>query len=232
MWRIYLAGSIAAFQFGTLQLFQVLFARPMRNCLPLTRATRVRASLRGIARCGQRPRGEGQRNGLVGSAMNRRCEVLVVGGGPGGSTCAGRLARAGVDVLVIDRKTFPRDKICAGWVTPQVFEVLGVDPAEFGRDHVCQPITGFRTGLIGRDEIATDYGRVVSYGIRRCEFDHFLLEQAGVECILGEAVTDLRRDGDGWIVNDCIHSSVIVGAGGHFCPVCARAWAAARETKS
>jgi cyclopropane-fatty-acyl-phospholipid synthase len=38
MWRMYLAGSIAAFQFGSLQLFQVLFARPTRNRLPLTRA--------------------------------------------------------------------------------------------------------------------------------------------------------------------------------------------------
>jgi flavin-dependent dehydrogenase len=151
--------------------------------------------------------------------MNPQCEVLVVGGGPGGSSCAGRLAQAGVDVLVIDRKTFPRDKICAGWVTPQVFEVLGLDPDEYGRDHVCQPITGFRTGLIGRDEIGTDYGRVVSYGIRRCEFDHFLLQRAGVPCILGEAVHDLRRDGSGWIVNDRIRASAIVGAGGHFCPV-------------
>jgi menaquinone-9 beta-reductase len=151
--------------------------------------------------------------------MNRSCEVLVVGGGPGGSTCAARLAKAGMDVLVIDKKTFPRDKICAGWVTPQVFEVLDVEPADYGRDHVCQPITGFRTGVIGRDEIGTDYGRVVSYGIRRCEFDHFLLERAGVETLLGEAVHDLRRDGDGWIVNDRIRASVLVGAGGHFCPV-------------
>jgi menaquinone-9 beta-reductase len=151
--------------------------------------------------------------------MNSQCEVLVVGGGPGGSSCAGRLAQAGVDVLVIDRKTFPRDKICAGWVTPQVFEILGVDPEEYSRDHVCQPITGFRTGLIGREEIGTDYGRVVSYGIRRCEFDHFLLQRAGVPCVLGEAVHDLRREGSGWIVNDRIRASVIVGAGGHFCPV-------------
>jgi cyclopropane-fatty-acyl-phospholipid synthase len=38
MWRMYLAGSIAAFESGSLQLFQVVFARPMRNALPLTRA--------------------------------------------------------------------------------------------------------------------------------------------------------------------------------------------------
>ena len=38
MWRMYLAGSIAAFEWGSLQLFQVLFARPDLNRLPLTRA--------------------------------------------------------------------------------------------------------------------------------------------------------------------------------------------------
>jgi cyclopropane-fatty-acyl-phospholipid synthase len=38
MWRMYLAGSVAAFEWGSLQLFQVLFARPRRNTLPLTRA--------------------------------------------------------------------------------------------------------------------------------------------------------------------------------------------------
>jgi cyclopropane-fatty-acyl-phospholipid synthase len=38
MWRMYLAGSVAAFESGSLQLFQVLFARPLRNSLPLTRA--------------------------------------------------------------------------------------------------------------------------------------------------------------------------------------------------
>ena len=151
--------------------------------------------------------------------MSEECEVLVVGGGPGGSSCAGRLAQAGLDVLVIDRKTFPRDKTCAGWVTPQVMKVLDVDPQEYGRDRVCQPITGFRTGLIGRDEIGTDYGRVVSYGIRRCEFDHFLLTRAGVRCILGEPVREIARDGKGWIVNNRIRAAAIVGAGGHFCPV-------------
>jgi cyclopropane-fatty-acyl-phospholipid synthase len=38
MWRMYLAGSVAAFDSGTLQLFQVAFARPRLNELPLTRA--------------------------------------------------------------------------------------------------------------------------------------------------------------------------------------------------
>src|SRR5262249_57697064 len=112
----------------------------------------------------------------------QNCEVLIVGGGPAGSSCAAQLMHAGRDVLVVDRKTFPRDKTCAGWVTPQVWEVLGADPNDYARSHVCQPITGFRTGMIGGEEVATEYGRVVSYGIRRCEFDHFLLEPSRPPC--------------------------------------------------
>ena len=38
MWRLYLAGSIATFRTGRLQLFQVVFARPTLNALPWTRA--------------------------------------------------------------------------------------------------------------------------------------------------------------------------------------------------
>ena len=53
-----------------------------------------------------------------------RCDVLVVGGGPAGSSCAWRLRRAGLDVVVLDRKAFPRDKVCAGWITPQVARAL------------------------------------------------------------------------------------------------------------
>ncbi|MGH8310611.1 MAG: FAD-dependent oxidoreductase, partial [Steroidobacteraceae bacterium] len=61
----------------------------------------------------------------------RQCDVLVVGGGPAGSTCAWALSRAGLEVLVIDRARFPRDKVCAGWVTLPVFEALELDPGEY-----------------------------------------------------------------------------------------------------
>ncbi len=53
--------------------------------------------------------------------MSRRtCDVLIVGGGPAGATCARQLTRAGLDVLVMDKQHFPRDKVCAGWITPAV----------------------------------------------------------------------------------------------------------------
>jgi geranylgeranyl reductase family protein len=147
------------------------------------------------------------------------CDVLVVGGGPGGSTCARALTRAGLDVLVIDKQTFPRDKTCAGWVTPAVLESLEFDTTDYAQNRVLQPITGFRTGVLGAEETETHYARPVSYGIRRCEFDDYLLRRSGARLRLGETVKSMERENGGWLVNGAIRTPLIVGAGGNFCPV-------------
>jgi len=147
-----------------------------------------------------------------------RCDVLVVGGGPAGSTCAWRLRRAGLNVRVLDRARFPRDKLCAGWVTPQVLESLQLDVEDYRRGRVFQPILGFRTSLIDGPEVRTSYASAVSYGIRRWEFDAYLLERSGAALRQGDAAR-LRRDGGDWVVDEAIRTPLLVGAGGHFCPV-------------
>jgi len=147
------------------------------------------------------------------------CEVLVVGGGPGGSTCASALARAGVDVVVMDKRTFPRDKVCAGWITPAVLASLQLDVEDYRRGRVFQPITGFRTGLLGGVVVDTGYPQPVSYGIRRFEFDEYLLRRSGARLALGDPLRTLERDGRDWVVNRRIRARMLVGAGGHFCPV-------------
>lgn len=53
-----------------------------------------------------------------------RCEVLVVGAGPAGSACAQWLARAGMDVLLVDQQDFPRDKICGDGLIPDSHAAL------------------------------------------------------------------------------------------------------------
>jgi flavin-dependent dehydrogenase len=147
------------------------------------------------------------------------CEVLVVGGGPAGSTCAGKLRRAGLDVLLLDKATFPRDKPCAGWITPAVLTTLAIDREEYCRGRVLQEISSFRTGLIGGVEVVTRYGATVSYGIRRCEFDQYLLQRSAVRRELGTPVSGLARHDGWWLVNGRIRARLVVGAGGHFCPV-------------
>jgi flavin-dependent dehydrogenase len=146
---------------------------------------------------------------------------VIVGGGPAGSTCAWRLGQAGLRVLVLDRAAFPRQKICAGWVTPQVLEELSLDVSAYADGRVLQPIFGFRTSRIGGPEVVTRYPSPVSYGIRRYEFDAYLLARAGAAVEVG-ALTDLRRDGEEWVVNGEIRTPLLVGAGGHFCPVARR----------
>jgi geranylgeranyl reductase family protein len=149
-----------------------------------------------------------------------RCDALVVGGGPAGSTCARVLARAGWDVAIVDTARFPRDKVCAGWLTPDVFGLLELDPEEYRATGLTlQAITAFRTGVVGARLVDTQYPRVVSYAIRRYEFDAFLLRRAGVRVLEGTPLKTLRRDRDTWVANDAIEARIVVGAGGHFCPV-------------
>lgn len=152
------------------------------------------------------------------------CDVLIVGGGPAGSSCAWGLRDSGLDVAILDRQRFPRDKICGGWITPQVLSELAIDPAEYSPRRVLQPITGFRTGYIGGPAIDTDYNATVSYGIRRREFDDYLLRRSGARPLEGITLASLQRqnlngEDSAWIVNGNIRARLVVGAGGHFCPV-------------
>lgn len=149
-----------------------------------------------------------------------RCDVVVVGGGPAGSSCAWALRRAGADVLIVDRATFPRDKICAGWITPSVISTLQLDLDEYrGRGLTLQPIRGFRTGTVSGPAVETSYPEVVSYAIRRCEFDDYLLKRSAARLMMNTPIKTIDRRDDGWVLNGEIEARVLIGAGGHFCPV-------------
>jgi len=57
-------------------------------------------------------------------ASNRDCQVAVVGAGPAGSAAAYFLAQRGLDVLLIDRSHFPRDKTCGDGLSPRALKVM------------------------------------------------------------------------------------------------------------
>lgn len=148
-----------------------------------------------------------------------QCDVLIVGGGPAGSSCAWKLRDSGLKVAILDRQHFPRDKVCGGWITPAVLDELAIDPAEYACGRVLQPITGFRTSCIGGPSLETQYGRPVSYGIRRYEFDDYLLKRSGAALYEGVTLKQMDRSEDSWVINGQIRTRMLIGAGGTFCPV-------------
>jgi geranylgeranyl reductase family protein len=149
-------------------------------------------------------------------------DAIVVGGGPGGSTTAWRLAQAGVRTLVLDAAVFPRVKICAGWVTPAALADVEIDPETYPR--TIQPFTACRLAFAGACH-ETRWQRPASYGILRREFDHYLLERAaaaGADVRCGVRVGAVTVTGRGARVVTArgeFEAPVVVGAGGHHCPV-------------
>ena len=104
-------------------------------------------------------------------------DVLVVGAGPAGSIAALVLARAGVNVTVVDRATFPRDKLCGDSVNPgamALLERLGLAAAVRER---ALPVRGMLLTGPGGAAVDARYPRgVAGCSIRRRDLDALLLE--------------------------------------------------------
>lgn len=139
-------------------------------------------------------------------------DVVIVGGGPAGSTCAWALQRSDVECLVLDKAQFPRNKLCAGWITPEVVEDLEIDVTiyphsflTFEQLYFHFPVIGFKTN--GKQ-----------HSIRRYEFDAWLLERSGAE-VRHHEVRNISREGQCYVIDDKFRCTSLVGAAGTRCPV-------------
>ena len=76
--------------------------------------------------------------------MSLTPQVLVVGGGPGGASAAFWLARRGVDVLLVEKKHYPREKACGDGLTPRAVRQLIDMGFDFDRPDVHR-VVGLRS---------------------------------------------------------------------------------------
>ena len=67
---------------------------------------------------------QSQSGGAVTTPATETADVIVVGAGPGGSSVAAYLAMAGLDVLLLEKTHFPREKVCGDGLTPRAVREL------------------------------------------------------------------------------------------------------------
>jgi menaquinone-9 beta-reductase len=139
-------------------------------------------------------------------ARSLDAEVIVVGGGPAGASTAHALAREGVDVLVLDRAKFPRDKTCAEYLSPQASRILSdmnvLDEIERSSPgHLAGMKVRAPNGQFAHGEFASTHGfrgfRDYGLAVRRTILDAIVLEgarSAGARVEEQVRVTDVARD--------------------------------------
>ena len=106
-------------------------------------------------------------------------DVLIVGAGPAGAVAATVLARAGARVLLVDRATFPREKMCGDTINPGTLALLRRLRLADAIDCRGRPVAGML--VTGEGGVAVE-GRypdgLTGRALRRSELDSMLLEQA------------------------------------------------------
>jgi geranylgeranyl reductase family protein len=131
-------------------------------------------------------------------------DVAIVGGGPAGSSCAAFCAQAGLNVLLLEREKFPREKVCGDCLNPSCWPVLrrlalenGVRALPHGQLR--------RVEFIGtkRQSISIELPEGAEIAVKRRLFDDLLLSRAralGAVVIEAATVTELQRSEDWQIV--------------------------------
>src|SRR3954452_10572039 len=140
-------------------------------------------------------------------------DVLVIGGGPGGSTAATLLARKGFSVTLLERERFPRFQIGESLLpyNNDLFARLGVTDqlaaGEFHPKYGAEFLTGdgeIRVRFHFDSNLEERYHR--SFQVERAEFDHLLLRNAathGVEVREGTGVASIDLDDPNHAVVKC-----------------------------
>ncbi|MEE2829700.1 MAG: FAD-dependent monooxygenase, partial [Myxococcota bacterium] len=152
--------------------------------------------------------------------------VVVVGGGPAGLAAAVALGHEGIPVLVIERATWPRDKVCGEGLMPVGVEALrGLDV--FRRIHPDQlrPFLGIRWICEDGTCAEAQFDSGAGYGIRRTALSQALFETAsalpGVELWPNTRLTDMEVRGEQVLLQlhrngrkETIESRLVIGADG------------------
>ncbi len=153
-------------------------------------------------------------------------DIAIIGAGPAGSTCALALKGSGLRVALVDKASFPRDKVCGDAIPARCEKVLrAIDPVlgdQLLAFHEKTAIKGCR--VVAPNRAYFDYSfHTHGYCSKRISFDNFLLglalETGQVDYLeefqVGEVV---REREEGWLIigkdGRCLKSKAVVGCDG------------------
>ncbi|MBK6445518.1 MAG: geranylgeranyl reductase family protein [Bacteroidetes bacterium] len=130
-------------------------------------------------------------------------DLIIIGSGPAGSSCALSLKNSGLKIALMDKSDFPRDKVCGDAIGGRVKRVLDqIDPAllseweAFPRKNISK---GWKLVAPNGKEVSVYFSNS-GYVATRMDFDHFLFQKAsksgGIETILNDRVSSIRNQGD------------------------------------
>lgn len=101
-------------------------------------------------------------------------KVVIIGAGPAGSTCGLLLRQRNIDCVLVDRATFPRDKICGGGLTPRCYNLISRLFPQFRYEY----------NSVRRLKLKMEQEQVLDFQmeqelriVKRCQFDFQLLEE-------------------------------------------------------
>ena len=156
-----------------------------------------------------------------------KCDVLVVGAGPAGSTAAKYLSEKGVNVILLDKKKFPRNKSCGGGIPLRVLDKFNYIRKDWVESY-SYSIMSYSSSL----KYSVDFKKnepVLAMIIRK-KFDYELVKLAiekGSTFIEGKTVIDLKLYDDKVTIflddDSSIESKILIGADGVFSTVAKKA---------
>ena len=148
-----------------------------------------------------------------------RDKLIIIGGGLAGLVNAILLARKGLNVSLLEKKSYPFHKVCGEYISNEVRPFLEREGL-FPKHLEVSDISRFQfTSIAGRShDMPLDLG---GFGISRYELDHYLVQQAraaGVNVMEKTTVTDVAFEEEGFTVKlagkEALQAEVVIGAYG------------------
>jgi geranylgeranyl reductase family protein len=162
-------------------------------------------------------------------------KITILGAGPGGATTALFLAKAGIPCLLLDKETFPRDKVCGDALSAKCVDILrkldhGI-LTDFANSDIQVESAGINFIAPSLEVLKLSFGlntnqsKVAGFISKRIHFDDFLIQQVKANSLIqlleNCGVKEVKASENGWILKSAeyeIETELLTDASGAHSP--------------